>query len=91
VILGKHYVTDYIEFECKLKTGKRDGRYGFDSDHVVNGSENIFQMIHFLFITTTVRRYTATGLLYFTIISIPKNVRSFVCSRDNYRGKALRC
>jgi hypothetical protein len=35
--------------------------------------------------------HTANDLLYSTIVSIPKNLRSSLCSSDNYRGIALCC
>ena len=75
----------------KLKAGKRDGGHGFDSDHLINGSVKLFHMIRFLFNAMIVHGYTANELLHSTIISIPKNLRSSLCSSDNYRGIALCC
>jgi hypothetical protein len=84
-------VTTISKCVRKLKAGKRDGGHGFDSDHLINGSVKLFHMISFLFNAMIVHGHTANELLHSTIISIPKNLRSSLCSSDNYRGIALCC
>ena len=64
----------------KLKAGKRDGGQGFDSDHLINGSRKLFHMLRLLFNAMIVHGYTAKDLLHSTIVSIPKNMRSSLCS-----------
>ena len=75
----------------KLKAGKSDGGQGFDSDHLINGTPKLFNILCMLFNCMIRHGYTANDLLYSSIVSIPKNMRGSLCSSDNYRGIALCC
>ena len=82
-------VTTISKCARKWKAGKHDGGHGFDSDHPINGSNKLFLMIRCLINAMIVHGYISNELLHSTIISIPKNLRSSLCSSDNYRGITL--
>jgi len=75
----------------KLKRGKSDGNVGFDSDHLINGTDKLTVMLTMLLNVMIRHGHTANDLLYSTIVSIPKDARASLCSSDNYRGIALCC
>ena len=68
----------------KLKCGKSDGNLGFDSDHLLNGTQKLVMMLGFLIDMMLMHGHTASDLLHATIISIPKNMRSSLCFSDDY-------
>ncbi len=77
---------------AKLKAGKSDGNQCFDSDHLLNGTAKLFNLLSLLFnVMILSHGHTANDLLYSTIVSIPKNLRASLCTSDNYRGIALCC
>ena len=86
VIIRQSTVTKCIQ---KLKAAKSDGNIGFDSDHLINGTHKLHVMLCILLNVMISHGYTANDLLFSTIISIPKNLKTSLSSSDNYRGIAL--
>ena len=72
----------------KLKPHK-DGKYGFKSDNLINGSNKLFIMLSIMFNAMLTHGFNPEDLLLSTIISIPKDNRGSMNSSDNYRGISL--
>ena len=75
-------MTTISKFVRKIKSGKRNGGHGLGLDHLINGSNKVFHVMHFLFNAMIVHGYTANELLHTTIISISTNLHSSLCSSD---------
>lgn len=73
----------------KLKSNKSDGNLGFDSDHLLNCTPKLVTILSLLFNAMIIHGHNANDLLFSTIVSIPKNMRSTLCSSSNYRGISL--
>ncbi len=73
----------------KLKVGKGDGKYGFKSDYIINGSRKLFSMLCILFKCMISHGFNPSDLLYSYIVSIPKDMKGSLSSSDNYRGISL--
>ena len=73
----------------KLKPHKDDGKYGFKSDHLINGTNKLFTVLSIMFNAMLTHGFNPDDLLQSTIISIPKDSRGSMCSSDNYRGISL--
>ena len=71
-----HVPVDVIK-KCilRLKSGKSDRGSGFDSNHLIHGSERLFCLTSILFNCMITHGHTAEDLLYSTIVSIPKNMQ----------------
>ena len=72
-----------------MKSNKSDGNLGFDSDHLLNCTPKLVAMLSLLFNVMITHGHNAKDLLFSNIISIPKNMRSSLCSSSNYRGISL--
>ena len=68
----------------KLKAHKYDGKYGFKSDHLINGTNKMFTVWSIMFNAMLTHGFNPDDLLRSTIISIPKDSRGSMCSSDNY-------
>ena len=75
----------------KLRPHKDNGKYGFKSDHFINGTNRLFTVLStcIMFNTMLTHCFNPDNLLRSTIISIPKDSRGSLCSSDNYRGISL--
>ena len=73
----------------KLKPHKDDGKYGFKSDHLINGTNKLFTVLSIMFNVMLTHGFNPDNLLWSTIISILKDSRGSMCSSDNYRGISL--
>ena len=80
------YVTSDIIVQCikRLKRGKSDGIYGFQSDHYINGGKRLHILLSMLFKSMLIHGYNANDLGFSSIISIPKDIRSSLSSSYNY-------
>ena len=67
-----------------LKPHKDDGKYGFKSDHLINGSNKLFIMLSIMFNAMLTHGFNPEDLLLSTIISIPKDNRGSMNFSDNY-------
>ena len=72
-----------------LKPGKDDGDKSFKSDHLIHGGQQLHVVLSMLFNTMLIYGYTPSFLLKSTILSIPKDYKPSLSSRDNYRGISL--
>ena len=70
----------------KLQPHKDDGKYGFKSDHLINGTNKLFTVLSIIFNAMFTHGFNTDDLLQSTIISIPKDSRGSMCSSDNYRA-----
>ena len=70
----------------KLKPQKDDGKYGFKSDHLINGTNKLFTVLSIMF--NAMLTHGLTLMIYSDPLSCqyPKTVR-VPC--DNYRGISL--
>ena len=68
---------------------KDDGKHGFNSDHLIHGSNRMFVILCLMFNSMLTHGYTPDDLLLSTIISIPKDNRGSMSSSDNYRGISM--
>ena len=77
------YVTSDIIAQCikRLKRSKSDGKYGFKSDHLINGGKILHILLSMLF---QIHGYNANDLVFSSIISIPKDINYSLSIRDNY-------
>ena len=73
----------------KLKMHKDDGKHGFNSDHLIHGSNRMFVILCLMFNSMLTHGYTPDDLLLSTIISIPKDNRGSMSSSDNFRGISM--
>ena len=73
----------------KFKPHKNDGKYGFKSDHLNNGTNKLFTVLSIMFNAMLAHGFNPDDLLRSTIISIPKARRGSLCSSDNYRDISL--
>ena len=91
IIYGDTRITPDIVRFCvgKLKPHKDDGKYGFKSDHLINGTNKLFTVLSIMFNAMLTHGFNPDDLLRSTIISIPKDSRGSLCSSDNYRGISL--
>ena len=64
----------------KLKPHKDDGKYGFKSDHLINGTNKLFTVLSIMFNAMLTHGFNPDDLLQSTIISIPKDSRGSMCS-----------
>ena len=85
------YVTSDIVAQCIkwLKRSKSDVKYGFKSDHLINGGKDCTFYCLMLFKSMLIHGYNANDLVLSSIISITKDIRSSLSSNDNYRGISL--
>ena len=70
----------------KLKPCNDDEKYGFKSDHLINGTNKLFTVLSIMFDAMLTYRFNPDDLFRSTIISIPKDSRGSMRSNDNYRG-----
>ena len=84
-------ITPAVVKNCiqKLKSGKGDGDYGFNSNHLINGTPRLYVLLSLLFNIMLIHGYIPSDLLKSTIISIPKDNRASLSSSNNYRGISL--
>ena len=84
-------MTSDIIAQCikRLKRSKRDGNYGFKSDHLINGGKRLHIVLSMLFKSMLIHGYNANNIVLSSIISIQKDIRSSLSSSDNYRGISL--
>ena len=80
-----------VIYKCvnKLKSNKSDGNLGVDSDHLLNSTPKVVAMLSLLFNVMITHDHNEKDLLFSNIISIPKHMRSSLCSSSNYRGISL--
>ena len=71
-----------------MKPHKDDGKYGFKSDHLINGTNKLFTVLSIMFNTMLTHGSNPDDLLQSTIISIPKDSGGSLCC-DHYRGISL--
>ena len=75
-VLANNILFDIVRF-CvrKLKPHKDDGKYGFKSVHLINGTNKQFTVLSFLFNAMLTHGFNPGDLLRSTIISMPKDSR----------------
>ena len=73
----------------RMKKRKHDPSSGLDSEHLLRGSHSLFLSLANLFNAAIIHGHFPNPLLQSTIIAIPKNLNSSLCSSENYRGIAL--
>jgi hypothetical protein len=89
VEMFKVSANDVSDVVNKLKSNKGDGGFGYNSNHLIYGSECLFMHISNLIELMISHGYTPTILSQSHIISIPKDRRGDLQSSDNYRGISL--
>ena len=72
-----------------LNCGKHDGYLGHYTDHLINGTERLNDMLSLLFTSMMVHSFTPEEMLVCTIAPIPKDPRKSLNNISNYRGIAL--
>ena len=72
-----------------LEAGKKDGYAGLESDHLINGSELLFDKLCQLINLCFRHSYMPECLQASTIVSIPKDYKCSLNTSDNYRGICL--
>jgi len=80
------------DFKCAIKhihKNKFDGSLGMFSDHIIYGTDKLWQCLVRLYNAMTVHGVTPTELLCGTLIPIPKNRRANICISDNFRAVCL--
>ena len=73
----------------KLKADTTDGDIGFNSNHLIHGSQRLCVMLSILFNEMLYHGYYPSDLLKSTIVSIPKEKSSSLSNSNNYRGISL--
>ena len=73
----------------KLNKNKGDGGIGYNSNHLIFGSQSLFQHIGNLIELMVSHAYTPSLMSQSHIVSIPKDKRGNLQSSDNYRGISL--
>ena len=73
----------------KLNKNKGDGGIGYNSNHLIFGSQSLFQHIGNLIELMVSHGYTPSLMSQSHIVSIPKDKRGNLQSSDNYRGISL--
>ena len=73
----------------KLKAEKIDGDIGFNSNHLIHGSQRLYVMLSILFNVMLYHGYYPSDLLKSTIVSIPKEKSAPLSNSNNYRGISL--
>ena len=73
----------------KLSSGKSDGYMGIMSDHLKNGSENLYGHIANLILMMISHSTAPSSLMYSTIVPIPKDKCKSMNDAQNYRRIAL--
>ena len=82
---------DVMSAVQKLKSGKTDGDVGYNSSHLLYGSQLYFHHLSCLFTSMYIHGHQASPLLNATIVSIPKDYSKSLEVDSNYRGIALCC
>lgn len=72
-----------------LKPGKQDGSLVLTSEHIIQGTNCLFEHLASLLSCMLRHGYSPMGFRTSTIVSIPKNKRKSMSDPDNYRGIAL--
>ena len=74
---------------AKLKHGKSDGQEGLNSDHIINGTEKLFQYLTSIFNAMLVHGISPSSMLQGTMVPIPKGRGKMLGCSDNYRAITL--
>ena len=81
---------DTLTTELKvLKSRKLDVRYGFSSDHLINGSELLSEYIAVLFTQIIQSSEVPREMCESNIIPIPKDQRKSLSDSSHYRSIAI--
>ena len=73
----------------QVKNNKSDGHKGFNSNHLINGSNRMNVLLSLLFKAMLTHGHYPTELVKSTIISIPKDTTASLSTSDNYDGISL--
>lgn len=82
-------VHDLIEAFKYVKCNKSDGYLGLFSDHILNGTSKLYDMLVKLFNCILIHGCCPNDMLTGTLIPIPKNSRASISSSDNFRAICL--
>ena len=84
-------ITPMIIKSCisKLKADKTDGDIGFNSNHLIHGSQRLCGMLSILINEMPYHGYYQSDLLKSTNVSIPKEKSASLSNSNNYHGILL--
>ena len=92
IISSQTIITPDHDIFCvgKLKPHKDDGKYGFKSDHLINGTNKLFTVLSIICLMLCLPT-VLTLMIYCNPLSyqIPNDSRDSMCSSANYRGISL--
>ena len=80
---------DFKKAMKKVSLNKSDGNLGLFSDHIVHGTEKLWQLLTMLFNSMLIHRMSPSDMLKGVMIPIPKNRKSVVTNSDNFRAICL--
>ena len=85
------YVTAHDVYCCieKMSLGKSDSDRALYSDHLINGSARLFEMLATLFSVMLFHGNVPTAMNISTLVPIPKNNKKSLNDSANYRAIAL--
>ena len=73
----------------KVKSNKHDGYLGLYSDHIINGTDQLYILLASLFNCMIIHGYSPDSMLVGTLIPIAKNKRVNINVSDNFRAVCL--
>lgn len=82
-------VTHVIRAVKQLKRGKSEADNDICSDHIINGSQELFVCLSFLFNVMISHQTAPRAMLTSALIPIPKDKKKSLSNSDNYRSIAL--
>ncbi len=82
-------VKDLVDVIKCIDKGKSDGNLGLFSDHILQGSDRLYEYLSLLYNAMVIHGCSPSDMLVGTMIPIPKNRRLNISSSDNFRGICL--
>ena len=79
----------YLASAVKIANNLLNNYHGFKSDHLIQGGHRLYTYLSILFNAMIRHVYNPIELLLSSIISIPKDIKSFLHDSNNYRGISL--
>jgi hypothetical protein len=82
-------MTEFMIILKRLKSGKSDGNIGLFSDHIIHGTQKLFDILVLLFNSMIIHCISPADMLTGTMVPIPKGKRCDTSCSDNFRGICL--
>ena len=83
---GYNVTNYYCSMYTTIKKGKGDGNYGFTSDHLIYGGHRLHVLLSILLNVMLQHGYNVKDLFLSSIISISKDMKTYLSSSTNYRA-----